>query len=135
MPHFASLSQKMVSTLSIKNLQKTKRYHFQTPILLAFELEQASKPFCKKVPMTRFWCKLFLMFCLTLLKNGFNFVIQKLQKTKNSPFQMFRTFVFDLKVASKPFSKKLPMTDFEYEVPWIDLISQKMVSTSPLKNL
>ena len=76
---------------------------------------QGSKPISKKVPMTKFLFKQFLMLFLTFLI----LPLKNLQKTENYPFQVLRTFVFDLKVASKPFSKKL---------------SQKTVSTSLLKN-
>ena len=74
------------------------------------------------------------MFFLAFPENGLNFVAQKLQKTENVPFETLRTFIFDLKVASKPFSKKFPMTNligFEGSVSF----SQKTVSTSSLKNL
>ena len=37
------------------------------------------------------------------------------KNTEKCPFQTLRTFVFELKVTSKPFSKKLPMTKFWYE--------------------
>ena len=55
------------------------------------------------------------MFCLTFPENDFNFVTEKLQTTENFPFQMLRTFVFDLEITSKPFSKKLPMTNFVFK--------------------
>ena len=72
----------------------------------------------KKVPMTKFWFKKILMFCLTVPESGFNLVTQKLQKTESFPFQMLRTFVFDLKVILKQFSKKLPMNNFEFKWSW-----------------
>ena len=49
-----SLSQKTVSTLSLKNLQKTKKYPFQTLKTLAFELKVPLKPFFKLLSMTKF---------------------------------------------------------------------------------
>ena len=48
---------------------------------------------------------------------------------------MLRTFDFDLKVVSKPFSKKLPPANFEFK--WFEgsaSLSQETVSTSSLKN-
>ena len=39
----------------------------------------------------------------------------KIGKTEKCNFQRFRTFVFDLKVASKPFSKMLPITNFRFK--------------------
>ena len=101
-----------------------------------FELKVASKSISKKFPMTKFWLKSFSMFCRTFPRNGLNFVTQRLQKTENFPFQMLGTFVFDLKIASKLFSKKLPMTNLEFYSPWkLSLAFPEMVSISSLKNL
>ena len=97
----------MVSTSSLKNLQKTEKCPFQTLRILIFKLKAASKPFYKKLPITKFWT-----LCLNSPQNGFNFANQKLQKTEDLPFQTLGTFVFELTVASKSFSKKLPMTKF-----------------------
>ena len=87
------------------------------PTILVLELKEASKPFAKKVRMTKFWFKQFLMFCITFPQDGFNFDTQNLQNPENFPFQTLRTFVFDLKVTSKPFYKKLPMANFEFNSP------------------
>ena len=38
--------------------------------------------------------------------------LKNMQKTEKCPFQTLRTFVFELKLASKQISKKLPMTKF-----------------------
>ena len=46
-----SLLQKTVSTSSLKNLQKTEKCSFQTRRTFAFELEVASKPFSKMLPL------------------------------------------------------------------------------------
>ena len=73
----------MISTSSIKNLQKTKKCYFQTSTILVLELKEASKQFSKKVPMTKFWFKQCFMFCLNTPKKGFNFVTQNLPKTVN----------------------------------------------------
>ena len=54
------------------------------------------------------------MLCLAFSENSFKPVTKNLQKTKKSHFQKFRTFVFQMKVASKLFSKMLPMTKFGF---------------------
>ena len=51
------------------------------------------------------------MLCLTFPENSFHFVAQKLKKKHEKwHFQRFRTFPFDLKVASKPSNLK----NFDY---------------------
>ena len=54
---FALFSQKMISTLSFKNFQKTEKCPFQTIRTFVFELKVAWKLFPKKLPMTKFWFK------------------------------------------------------------------------------
>ena len=54
---FASLSQKMVSTSSVKNFQKTEKCSFQTLRTFVFEFKVTSKPFSKKLHMIKFWFK------------------------------------------------------------------------------
>ena len=109
----------MVWTSSIKNFEKTKTCYFQMPtIFFILELKEVLKPVSKKVPMSKFWFKTFLMFCLAFPENAFKFVTEKLQETENFPSQILRTFVFDLKVALKPFFKKRPLTNFEFKWFW-----------------
>ena len=62
-------------------------------MILVLELKEAS--FSKKVPITRFAFKQFLMLCLTFPENSFNFVTQKMQKTENFHFKILKTFAFD----------------------------------------
>ena len=63
-------------------------------------------------------------------------LLKDLQKTEKWPFQTLTTFVFELKVASKPFSNKLPMTKFRFKTfERFALLSRKIVSTASLKNL
>ena len=81
-----SLSQKTVSTSSLKTSQKTEKCPFQTLRTFTFELKVASKPFSKKLPITKFWFKQFLMFCLTFSENGFNLVTQKFVKNRKMLF-------------------------------------------------
>ena len=54
---FASISQKTVSTSSLKSLQKTEKYAFEMLRTFVFELKVPSKPFSKKLPMIKFWFK------------------------------------------------------------------------------
>ena len=82
---FASLSQKMVSTLSLKNFQKTEKHPFQTLRTVAFDSKVAAKLFIKKIAMTKFSFKQFLMFCLIFPENGFNWKTCK--KLKNAIFK------------------------------------------------
>ena len=60
----------------------------------------------------------FVTLCITFPENSFNFVTQTLQKTEKCPFQTLRTFVFKLKVASKPFPEKLLLTKFRLKKFW-----------------
>ena len=53
----ALLSQKTVSTLLLKNLQKTEKCPFQTLRTFVLELKVPSKPFSKKLLVTQFWFK------------------------------------------------------------------------------
>ena len=161
----------MVSTSSLKNLQKTKKCSFQMLPTFTFELKIALKPFYEKVLMYKFWFKKILTLCFTFPENGFKFVTQKLiknwkmhisnaqnirllaqvssktiiedtfykqilieivlnalphlprkwfqlrhskicKKLKNAFFQTQISFVFELKVAPKPFSKKVLTSKF-----------------------
>ena len=83
---FASLSQKIVSTLSLKSLQKTEKCSFQTITTLVFELKIASKPFSTNIPMTKLWFKWLWMLCLTFPKGGFNFFNEKFAKKQKMLF-------------------------------------------------
>ena len=77
---FASLSQKMVSFSSLRKLQESGKFYFQTLVVFVFGLKIAPKPFSKKVPMPIFWFKKFWTLRLTFLEYGFTFVTQKLGK-------------------------------------------------------
>ena len=58
------------------------------------------------------------------------------QKTEKCPFQMLTTFVFELKVASKPLSTKFFMTKLDLNsFSHLASLSLKMVSTSSINNL
>ena len=101
----------MVSTSSLKNLQKTRKCPFQTLTKLAFEAKIRSKSFSNKLPTPKFGFKQSWTFCFTFPENGFHFVTQQFaKKTEKCPFQTITTLVSELKIASKPFCKNLPMT-------------------------
>ena len=86
----------MVSTSSLKNLQKTEKYHFQTLRTFVFELNVASKQ-----------------------KTIFSSLLKGCKKTWNIPFLNTQNIrLIELKVASKPFSKMLPMTKFWFKQFW-----------------
>ena len=76
------------------------------------------KLFSKRLAMTKFWFKQLWMSCFTLPENSFNFVTQKLQETENFFFLNTQNIRFWSQVASKPFSKKLPMINFEFRWFW-----------------
>ena len=77
LPHFP---RKWFQLCQSKTCKKLKKFYFQAPTILVLELKEASKPFSKNVPMTKFWFKQFLMFYLTFPTSEFNFLTQKLQK-------------------------------------------------------
>ena len=83
---FASLSQTLVSTSSLKSLQITEKCYFQTITTLVFELKIASKPFSTNIPMTKLWFKWLWMLCLTFPKSGFNFFNEKFAKNRKILF-------------------------------------------------
>ena len=83
--HFALLSRKMVSTSSLKNLQKHWN-SFETLRTFVLELKLASKPFSNKLPMTKFWLKYFWTLYHISPENGFNFVGQEFAKIWKMPF-------------------------------------------------
>ena len=61
------------------------------------------------LPMTSFEFKWPWRLCLAFPGSGFNFITQTLAKTtRKCPCQRFGTLAFELKVASKPYSKILP---------------------------
>ena len=76
-PKFSLLFQKTVSILSLINLQKSAKSDFQMLRPFIFDLNVASKPFSKMLPMTNFRFKYFSVLCLSFSENNFNFVTQK----------------------------------------------------------
>ena len=107
---FASLPKKAVSAPSLENLQKAKKCHSPTLRTVVFDLKLASKPFSKMLPVTNFGFK--QGFATLPKKTVSTPSHENLQKTEKCHSQTLRTLVFDFKVASKRFSKKIPMTNF-----------------------
>ena len=115
---FTSLFQKMFSTSLLKNCEKLKT-----------DLSKCSEHsfFILRSPLNYF---LKGFFWPTLNLNGLEgsaslykktvstSLLKNFQKMKQSHFQRFRTFVFEVKLASKPFSEILPMTNFEFKRSW-----------------
>ena len=77
-----------------------------------FDLKFDSEPFFKKFLMTNFEFNGLEGFVSHSQKTVSFSSLKNLQKSEKFPFQMLKTFFSELKVASKPFSKKLLMTKF-----------------------
>ena len=139
----ALLSEKTISTLSLKTFQKSKHCYFQILRTFAFELNLPSKQFSKMLPMTSFEFKWPWKLCLAFPGSGFNFVTQTLAKTtRKCPCQRFGTLAFELKVASKPYSKILAVIKFWIKSFWriyvtfwangFNFVNQKLVKNKLL---
>ena len=104
--------------------RQTEKCPFQMLRTFIFKLNVASKPFLKKITMTNSEFRWSWKHCITddlyhFLRNWFQLVTEKFEKKIwKCPLQTLRTFIFKLKVASKPFSKKLPMTNFDFWWSW-----------------
>ena len=93
---------------------------------------RASETFSKMLCSTNFWFKHFLGLCLAFWGKGFDDFTQKFEKkvtlfykflskvveTVECYFRIFRTFIFDLKVAPKPFCKLFFMRIFLFDQFW-----------------
>ena len=89
---FISLSQKMVLTLPLENLQKKpEKCHFQRFTTFGFNLMVISKPFSKTLPMKNFEFKKFLI-CLPYFpqKTVSTWSLKKLLKIEKCNFEMWR---------------------------------------------
>ena len=89
-----SLSQKTVSTLSLKNLQEDEKCQVLRFRTIDFDIKVASKPHSIKLHLTKFWFEQFLRLYLAFLENGFNFVSQKLAKIWKMPFSKVQNFCY-----------------------------------------
>ena len=115
----ALLSEKTISTLSLKTLQKSKHCYSQRFRTFDFRLMLAPKKFSKMLPMTNFEFKWLWRLCLTFPESSFNLVTQTLaKKARKCSCQRLGTLAFELKVASEPYSKILSMTRFWIEWFW-----------------
>ena len=112
------LCQRTVSRLSPKKSQKNWKMPISRFRTFVFQINVASKPFSKKLATIKFSLKQFSTLSLTFPENGFNFVTQKFAKNWKVSFSKFRTFVFELKVASKPFSKRLSLNNLWFTRSW-----------------
>ena len=75
----------------------------------------ASKPLSKVIPMTKFEFLIVWNALSHFPRKQFQLRHSKIyKKTEQFQIKMFRTFVLQLKVASKPFFKILPMTKFGF---------------------
>ena len=94
------------------------------------------KTFSRKLQTNQTLCKTYSQQCLAFQKTISTSWLKHLQNTEKSPFQTPTVLAFELKVASKPFSKKLPITNLDLNsLPHFASLSQKMVSASSIKNL
>ena len=105
---FVLLSQKMVSTLSLKNLKKSEKCSFQTLRTFVFELRIALKIFSKKLPMTKFLFKYFSALCLIFTQNVFYFATQKFEKKWKLPFSNLWNIRFSAQGSLKTIFLEVP---------------------------
>ena len=75
-------------------------------------MSRVIKIFLKISQQSRLYAKNFHSIISLFQKMASTSSLKNLQETEKCPFQTLRTFGFELKVASKPFSKKPPTTKF-----------------------
>ena len=132
---FVSLSQKMVSNSSFKNQQKTEKCSFQTFWTFVFDLKVPPKPFSSSW-WPNFYLNSFERIASLSQKMVSTSSLKNLQKTEKCTFQKLRTIAFEVKVASKPFSKKFTMAKIWFKkYSTLSLTFPEIVSTSSLKIL
>ena len=100
----------MVSTLSIKNLEKSEKCHLLMLKKLIFDLNVASKLFFAMHHTKYFFLNNFKVFVFLSRKMGSTLSLKHLHKSEK--FHSLRTFIFHLKVALKLFSEMLPIIKF-----------------------
>ena len=105
----------MISTLTLKMLQKTEKFSMSQGIWV---LLQGS------------FETIFLTLCLGWVVATSSH--KNVQKTENCHYQRFRKSIFDLKIISNPISKMLHMSDFGFTQ--FRVLFPKTVSTCSLKN-
>ena len=109
--HIASLSQKLVSTSSLKNVQKIKNTIFKRPQHLFLSSSKLQNHFLRRFLLRNF--DLISFWCFSLLSQLRYSKIWK--KSKKCLFQRSRTFLIELEEASKSFSKIIPRTIFWFK--------------------
>ena len=91
---FASLSLKVISTWSCRNLQKTVKCPFQRLTTFVFEVKVASNTFSKKLLMSNFLFKYIWALCLTFPGNGLTLVTEKFVKIWKTKLSTTHNFSF-----------------------------------------
>ena len=134
--HFASLSQKTVSTSSLNTLEKTEKCSFQTLRAFIFDLKVASESFSRKLSMTKFWFNSFLYFASLSQKTVSTSSLKNLQKTKISLSKCPEHSFLISRSLQNHFLKRflwpiLNVNDLKSSVSF----SQKVASTSSPNNL
>ena len=104
-----SLSQKIVSTSSLKNVQKLKNDLFKRSQHSFLSSRWLENHFPRSFLWPSFDLNNFGRFAWVFQKMVSNSSPKTLEKTEKVPFQTLTTLLFELKVVSKPFSKKLPL--------------------------
>ena len=107
------LSHKTISVLSLKNLQKTEKCYFQRYRIFVFDHKMASKPFSKKLHLTKLWFKKFLTFRFAFPTNAFNFLTQKFTKKRKMPITKVQSIRFWPQDSFKLISQK---ASFDFSV-------------------
>ena len=103
--NFAWVSQKIISTSSIKNLQKAKKNPiFKRPQYWFLSSMWLQNHFLKSFLWPNFDLNSFWCFASISQKIVSTLTLKNFKKSENLPFQMLRTFVFDFMVTSKSFS-------------------------------
>ena len=84
----------MVSTSSLKNLEKTERFYLYSFRTFVIDFEVTAKPFSRMLPLSKTWFEQSLTLCLTFSENAFSFVTQKFAKKCKVLFQKTQNIYF-----------------------------------------
>ena len=93
--------------------QKFSR-NWKTPFSNAHNIKVDPIRFSKMLPITNFGFTHFSIFCLPLSMVSISSIKKFEKKKEKCHFGMLKTFVFDLEVASKPFSKMPAITNLDF---------------------
>ena len=83
--------------------KKSEQYHFQTLRTFVSDIKVTWKTFTMIISEFKQFWTLWIAFP----EISFNVFLKNLQKSEKCYFETLRIFIFDIKVASKPLSKKL----------------------------